>query len=154
MRGRDGECGTVRGSRRTKVMRGPGISPPAINIAGAALFIETFRIGFLLIGSGESGVEPRVADRRAGLVLDEVDLPDAEHRFETPRRHLQRTWTSAGGARRGLRVSGGQSGLEVDAAFDLLDHLVDVPVEHGDRAERPEIADRLRGVGGAPAPLG
>ena len=36
----------------------------------------------------------------------------------------------------------------------FLQDLVDVPVEHGDRAEALETGKRLRAVLGAPAPLG
>ena len=44
-------------------------------------------------------------------------------------------------------------GLERDGAFDLLHHLMDVPVEHGDRAEALQIGQRLCRVIGSPAPL-
>jgi len=43
--------------------------------------------------------------------------------------------------------------MEGDVAFDLLDDLVDVPVEHGHRTEALQIAERPAGVRRAPAPL-
>ena len=44
--------------------------------------------------------------------------------------------------------------MEGDVALDLLHHLVNVPVEHGDRAEAFEDRESLRAIFGAPAPFG
>jgi len=43
--------------------------------------------------------------------------------------------------------------MKGDVALDLLDDLVDVAVEHGDRAEALQITERASGVGRAPAPF-
>ena len=43
--------------------------------------------------------------------------------------------------------------MEGDVALDLLHHLVDMPVQHGDRAELFQIGQCLCAVGGAPAPV-
>src|ERR1043166_1690015 len=55
-------------------------------------------------------------------------------------------------AGRGLRIGGGARGVEGDIAFHLLHDLVDMAVQHGDGTEPAQIAHRLVGVAGSPAP--
>src|SRR5215469_6180728 len=70
------------------------------------------------------------------------DLAHAEHAAQLLRRHLERTRSGPLAGRR-LRVSSRQGGLERDVAFHFLHDLMDVAVEHGDRAEALEIGERL-----------
>ena len=53
-----------------------------------------------------------------------------------------------------MRKSRGHGGVEGHVALHLLHHLVNVPVEHGDRAEALQNRESLRTVLGAPAPFG
>ena len=55
---------------------------------------------------------------------------------------------------RRLREGGRTRGVEGDIALDLLHHLVDVAVEHGDRAELLQHPERLLGILRAPSPIG
>ena len=54
----------------------------------------------------------------------------------------------------GLGERGGHRGMEGNVALDLLHHLVNVPVQHGDRAEALQDRESLSAVLGAPAPFG
>src|SRR5580658_3177354 len=83
----------------------------------------------------------------------EVHTADAEHlpKFFGGDRHRAGGGSGAG---RGLRERRGHRGMEGDVALHLLHHLVNVPVEHGDRAEALEDGESLRAVLRAPPPFG
>ena len=62
------------------------------------------------------------------------------------------------GRRRGsgsrLRKRGRHRRVEAHIALDLLEDLMDVPVENRDRAEAFEQSEGLLAIGGAPSPVG
>src|SRR6478736_2283350 len=99
-----------------------------------------------------SALQRRVDDRKRLIALLEVDAGDAEHAAEFGVLDLHRT-RRGGGARRRLREGGRARGVEGDVALDLLHHLMDVAVEHGDRAETLDVFERAAAVLGAPAPF-
>src|SRR5579863_3021851 len=82
-----------------------------------------------------------------------MNLSDAEDIAELVCGNLHRSGRGRG-AGRGLREGGGHGGVERDVAFDLLHDLMDVAVEHGDRAKAAQQRERLLAVGGAPSPGG
>ena len=97
--------------------------------------------------------ERSVDDSEMMVAGSEVHAGDAEHLSKSFGGDLHR----AGGgsaAGRGLRERRGHRGMEGDVALHLLHHLVNVPVEHGDRAEALQDRESLRAVLGAPAPFG
>src|SRR4026208_400764 len=59
-----------------------------------------------------------------------------------------------GGSGGGLGKGFGAGRMEGHVAFDLLHNLVDVPVQHRDRAEALQHIERLQPIVGAPAPIG
>src|SRR5580692_6545870 len=81
-----------------------------------------------------SALQRRVDDGKRLIALLEVDAGDAEHAAEFGVLDLHRAGRG-GGARRRLRERGRACGVEGDVALDLLHHLIDVAVKHGDRAE-------------------
>ena len=52
-----------------------------------------------------------------------------------------------------MRKGRGHRGVKRDIAFHLLHDLVDVSIQHGDRAKAFEQPKRLRAIFGAPAPI-
>src|SRR5262249_27231872 len=59
---------------------------------------------------------------------------------------------TGGGAGRRLREGGREGRVEGDVPLDLVQHLVNAPVEHRDGTEPFQEAQRLLGVVGAPTP--
>src|SRR5580704_6606411 len=100
-----------------------------------------------------SGDKRAVGQRGSVLAADIVDRPYAEVFAQLIGGYLLHRTRSGSGARRRLRKCRRIRGMEGDVALDLLDDLVNVPVEHGHRAETLQIAERAAGVLGAPAPL-
>src|SRR5512143_1286499 len=84
---------------------------------------------------------------------DEVHAGDTEHLPKSlgSDRHRAGGGSAAGC---GLRERSGHRRMEADVALDLLHYLVNVPVEHGDRAEASQYRESLRAVLGPPAPFG
>src|SRR4029077_10358973 len=100
-----------------------------------------------------SGSERRVDQSELMPSADNADLARAEQLAELAGRHGDRTGLAdARLARRGQRIGQRHRGVQRNIAFDLLQHLMDVAVEHGDRSERTQQRYRLRRIGGAPAP--
>src|SRR5882724_1680536 len=118
------------------------------------------RKGRLLIAWASFGDPPPVSRRQ--WLIDEgerrlafhiVDLAHAEHRAQAVGRHLE--WTRRGRRPRGrLRISGGPGRVEGHVALDLLEHLVDMAVEHRHRAEAAQAPQRFGAIRRAPAPAG
>ena len=82
-----------------------------------------------------------------------AELARAEQLAEFARGHRDRTGLAdarLSGCRQ--RVRERHRGVQRDIAFDLLQHLMDVSIQHRDRSERTQQRHRLRGVGRAPAP--
>src|SRR5205085_5075502 len=100
-----------------------------------------------------SSDEHAVDQRGSALAADVVDRPDAEVFAQLIGGHLLHRTRSGSGAWCGLRKCRRIRGMEGDVALDLLDNLVYVPVEHGDRPEALHIAQRAACVLGSPAPL-
>ena len=98
-------------------------------------------------------IQRGIDDGERTAFSDVLDVGDAEDglEFAGGNDHGAGAGSLAG---RGLREGRGARGVEGDVALDLLHHLVDVAVEHGDGAEALEVAERLCAVLGAPAPLG
>src|ERR1041385_2356749 len=92
--------------------------------------------------------ERSVDDSEMMVAGGEVHAGEAEHLPKLFGRYRHR---SGGGsaARRGLGESRGHRGVEGDVALDFLHHLVNVPIEHGDRAEGFEDREGLGAVLGA-----
>src|SRR5215831_310580 len=93
-----------------------------------------------------------VDDGEPFVALLEVDAGDTEHRAQLGILDLHRAGRG-GSPRRRLRERGRTRGVEGDVALDLLHHLVDVAVQHRDRAEPLQIFERTAAVLGAPAPF-
>jgi hypothetical protein len=94
-----------------------------------------------------------VDDSEMMLTGDEVHAAYTEHLPQHSSRDLH--WAGRGsGAGRGLREGGGHGGAERNIALHLLHHLVDVPVENGDRADALEDRESLRATFGSPPPFG
>ena len=100
-----------------------------------------------------SAGERRVGDGEQLVAGAHLDACDPEQRAELLGRHRHRSgrWRIPG---RGLREGGRSRGMEGHVAFDLLHDLVDVPIEHRDRAEALQEAERLQAIVRAPAPVG
>src|SRR5262245_9678825 len=99
-----------------------------------------------------SALQRCVHDGEALLPRREGDGGNAEHRAQAIVLDLHRPgrWR---GSRRRLRERSRACGMERYVALDLLHHLVDVAVEHGDRAEALEIVESARAVLGSPSPF-
>ena len=97
--------------------------------------------------------DERLDECQGVLALDIADIPNPQHLVQLVRGHLQRPW---GGrrARRGLGVRRGHRRVKGDPAFDLLQNLMDVAVQHGDRAEAFHQGQRLLPILGDPPPGG
>src|SRR5262249_62325925 len=93
-----------------------------------------------------------VDDGEPLLPSNEIYLGSPEQRTELVVRDFHRTRRGRATGRR-LRERGRHGGVEGDIAFDFLHYLMDVAVEHGDRAEPPQKLDGARAIVGAPAPL-
>src|ERR1700730_899753 len=98
-----------------------------------------------------SPLQRLVDDGKPLLSALEGDVGDAEHRAQLVVGDFQRSRRGRR-TRRWLREGGRPGGVEGDVAFDFLHDLVNVAVEHRDRAEALEIVERARRVFGAPAP--
>src|SRR5262245_29723717 len=98
-----------------------------------------------------SPLQRLVDDGKPLLSAFEGDVGDAENRAQLVVCNFHRTRRGSR-ARRGLREGSRHRGVEGDVAFDLLHDLVDVTVEHRDRAEALEVIERARRVFGAPPP--
>src|SRR6185503_13073445 len=96
-------------------------------------------------------LQRRVDNGEPLFVLLEGDARYAEHAAQLVVRHLHRAGRGRRSRRR-LWKRGRARGVEGDVALDLLHHLVDVAVEHGDRAELLQVTESARAVLGAPAP--
>src|SRR6185312_4918941 len=107
---------------------------------------------FAFLCPAHSTLQRRVDDAEPLLALLAGDAGSAEQRAQLVACDLHR----AGRLRRtgrGLRERGRARRVEGDVTLDLLHHLVDMAVEHGDRAEAFQVGERLRAVLGAPAPF-
>ena len=78
--------------------------------------------------------ERSVNDSEMMFAGREAHTCDAEHLPKSIGGDCHRV-RGGSGAGRGLRECRGHRGMKGDVALDLLHHLVDVPVEHGDRTE-------------------
>src|ERR1700730_10163362 len=83
--------------------------------------------------------------------------PDLDARYSKQSAQLfgwhQHRSGGSGGSWRGLRESGGHRGMESHTAFHFLHQLMDMAIEHGDRAEPFEQGERLGRILRAPAPF-
>src|SRR6185437_11317884 len=102
--------------------------------------------------SWRSALQRGVDDGELLVATIEGHARGAEHGAQFVVRHLHRAGRLRR-ARRRLRERGRARGVEGDVTLDLLHHLMNVPVEHGHRAETLHVAERLRAILGAPAPL-
>src|SRR6266478_6854015 len=98
-----------------------------------------------------SPLQRLVDDGKPLLSTLEGDVGDAENRAQLVVGDFQRSRRGRR-TRRWLREGGRPGGVECDVALDLLHDLVDVTVEHRDRAEALEVIERARRIFGAPAP--
>ena len=87
------------------------------------------------------------------LALDIADIPNPQHLVQLLRRHFQGPG-GGGGTGGGLREGRRHRRVKGDLAFNLLQNLVDVAIEHGDRAEAFQQAQRLLAILGDPSPGG
>ena len=76
---------------------------------------------------------------------------DAEHRAQLLRRHAHRSGRGRR-TRRGLRESGRSRGVEGDVAFNFLHDLVNMTVQHRDRAEALQQARAPAALSSVPHP--
>src|SRR5215467_11273621 len=98
-----------------------------------------------------SPLQRLVDDGEPLLSAFEDDVGDAENRAQLVVGDFHRSRRGRR-TRRWLREGGRHGGVKGDVAFDLLHDLVDVTVEHRDRAEALEVIERARRVFGAPPP--
>src|SRR4029077_1709743 len=103
--------------------------------------------------SRPSSDERAVDQGGSALATDVVGRPYAEIFVQLLGGHLLHRARTRGGAWRRLGKCRRRRSMKSHVPLDLLDDLVDVPVEHGHRTEPLQIAERATGVGGAPAPL-
>jgi len=106
------------------------------------------------LGFPASALQRLVNDGEPLLPALEGNVGNPENRAQSCRRR-----PSVGPARapRPALAAGRRSnraGVECDVALDLLHDLVNVTVEHRDRAEALEVIERARRVFGAPAQAG
>src|SRR5579871_121842 len=87
------------------------------------------------------------------VACGKVHARHSEYLSKPLSRHRHRT-SGGSAAGSGLRKCRGHRGMEGDVAFDLLHHLVNVPVQDRDGAEALKNREGLRAVLGGPAPLG
>src|SRR6516162_2791441 len=99
-----------------------------------------------------SALQWLIDDGEPLLPTHEIYLGNPEQRTQLVVRDLHRTRRGRGTGR-WLRERGRHGGMEGDMAFNFLHHLMDVAVEHGDRAEPLQKFDGARAIVGAPAPL-
>src|SRR5271166_3279588 len=107
---------------------------------------------FGTMAQAPSRAERRFDKRERALAGDVVNRPHAQHRVQLLGRHLHRPG-SRSGARSRLWERRRPRSVERHVALDLLLDLVNVAVEHRYRAEPLQIAERARGVLGAPTPF-
>src|SRR6185436_16165069 len=125
--------------------------------AGAAVAGMTARTAAAKSGAN---IERMAGPSGKGLVDDgqrlagshEADGAHAQDAAQVAGRDLHRPRCGRR-AGRGLREGGRAGGVEGHVALGLLDDLVDVAVQNGDRAEPREQTERLGAVVGAPAPF-
>src|SRR5260370_8000018 len=98
-----------------------------------------------------SPLQGLVDDGKPLLSALEGDVGDAENRAQLVVGDFHRSRRGCR-TRRWLREGGRHGGVKGDVALDLLHDLVDVTVEHRDRAEALEVIERTGRVFGAPAP--
>src|SRR5262249_17486411 len=128
--------------------------PPSCSGIAAATTMRRARLRKVpsVIFGRASALQRRVDDRKTLITLLEVDAGNSEHAAQLGIFHLHRSGRRCGAGRR-LRERGGACGVEGNIALDLLHDLVNVTVEHRDRAKSLEILEGFRSVLGAPAPL-
>src|SRR6266540_1275156 len=81
-----------------------------------------------------------------------ADFGDAEHAAKFACFYFDRTGLGRR-AGRGLRERRGHGRVEGGVPLSFLQHLVDVPIKHGERAKAFRVAERARTVFRAPTPL-
>ena len=128
----------LRGRKSTRGLR---LEPHRILPGLAALSWRSLSLRQRCVGYG------KLAD---ALLID--DAADAEQPAQLAGRHEFRAGRGRRAGRR-LRKSGGARSVKSDGALDLLHQLVDVSVQHCDRAETGEQRERLRRILRAPAPF-
>src|SRR5262249_11778407 len=84
-------------------------------------------------------------------VLHDSDARYPEHAGQLLRGHFQRPGSRAL-ARDRLRIGRGTRGMEGHVALDLLHDLVDVTIQHSDRAEAAQLLHELWGIRCSPTP--
>jgi hypothetical protein len=94
-----------------------------------------------------------VDDSEMPVTGNEADTADADDLPQFFSGDLHRAGHRSGAGRR-LRECGGHGGVERYMTLHLLHHLVNVPVENGDRAEALEYRESLRAIPSGPSPLG
>src|SRR6476469_202707 len=93
-----------------------------------------------------SVIEGGVDQRDLVAPAHDIDLAYAEQLAELARGHRDRTrLADARLSGRGQRIRKRLRRMKRDVAFDLLQHLVDMAVENGDRAVRTQQRHGLRG---------
>ena len=102
------------------------------------------------ISSGRSYERP-VRERQRERMLRQRDAAGAEHAGQLIGGNLERPGPLPH-AGRGLRIGGRARGVEGHVALDFLHDLMDVAVQHGDRAEAAQIRHELRRIARAPTP--
>src|SRR5581483_2836696 len=98
--------------------------------------------------------EGRIHDGERLRARHEGDAAQAEQRTHLLAGDVLARPGRRGGAGRGLREGRGARRVEADVALHLLHDLVDVAVQHGDRAEALQVGERPLAVLGVPAPFG
>src|SRR3954470_20876249 len=98
-----------------------------------------------------SALQRRVDDGEALVAALECHGADAEQRAKLVVGNLHRTGRR-GAARRRLRERCRTGSVKRHVALDLLHHLMNVTVEHGDGAEALQHLQRAGAIFGAPAP--
>src|SRR4051794_17777460 len=97
-----------------------------------------------------SSLERRIHDGERPPARDVADAGQAEHGAQPLGRHVLDRPRTGRLAWRRLGEGGRSRRVEGDVSLDLPEDLVDVAVQHGDRAEPLEVAERLLTVLGAP----
>src|SRR3984893_8823651 len=118
--------------------------------AGFALIKLRTLISFCEVGLASG--KRCIGDREVSLAAPDLDACYPQQSAQLLGRHQHRSGRS-GGSGRGLREGGRHRGMEDDIAFDFLHQLVDMAIEHRDRAEPFEQSERLGRILGAPAPF-
>src|SRR5580692_8227046 len=81
----------------------------------------------------------------------EIDVGNSQHITKFVGGHLH--WTRGGcGTGRGLRKRGGHRGVKRNITLHLLHDLMDMAIEHCDRAKSPQHREGLLAVRRSPSP--